>query len=337
MTDLKLGLIGTGRIGRLHAELLTTQVRGAQLLAITDAFAESAQQCAADFGIARVEADATALLTDPNLDAVLICSSTDTHVPLIMAAAEDGKHVFCEKPIALDLASVDRALAAVETAGVTLQIGFNRRFHPAFQRVRELIAAGEIGQPQLVRITSRDPSPPPISYVKVSGGIFLDMTIHDFDMARYLLDAEIETVYATGGVLIDPAIGEAGDIDTAVVVLTAENGAICTIDNSRQAVYGYDQRLEVFGSAGTAMATNETPYRTRHYTRHSGHTPLPYQGFLDLYRQAYVAELQAFVDAVTHGTPSPVTGRDGRAPLLIGLAAQRSLQEQRLVHLREFG
>ena len=332
---VNLGLIGAGRIGRIHAEQLAYRVPNGNLLMVTDVFPESAETCAADFYIPTVAPDAPTIFASDEIDAVAICSSTDTHVQLIIEAAQAGKHIFCEKPIALDLPSVDRALTAVEESGVKFQVGFNRRFHANFKQVRDLVRTGKIGEPHLVRISSRDSAPPPVSYVKVSGGIFLDMTIHDFDMARYLIDSEIVEVYATGDVLVDPDIGEAGDVDTAVIILTYENGAICTIDNSREAVYGYDQRVEVFGSEGMAVSANNTPHNTVHYTRQSGYTPLPHFTFLDLYIDSYVAEMQTFVEAIQNDVEPPVTGLDGRYPLVIGLAAGKSLKEKRPVKLSE--
>src|SRR5512135_129651 len=256
---LNVGVLGAGRIGRVHAENLAYRIPEARVVAIADVILEAAQKLGGDLGIQNVYADPRAILDDKAIDAVIICSSTDTHAQLMEDAAAAGKHIFCEKPIALDLAKIDHALDAVEKAGVKLMVGFNRRFDPSFQRVRELVSSGVLGDPHILRITSRDPAPPPISYVKVSGGIFLDMTIHDFDMARYLMGSEVEEVYAAANVLVDPEIGKAGDVDTAVITMRFANGALGVIDNSRQAVYGYDQRVEVFGSKGVATAQNKTP------------------------------------------------------------------------------
>ena len=203
------------------------------------------------------------MLGSSDVDAIAICTSTDTHVPILHAAVAAGKPIFCEKPISQDLEAIDAVLAAIDRAGVSFHVGFNRRFDPAHRAVREAVVSGAIGTVQLVRITSRDPAPPPISYVRSSGGLFLDMTIHDFDMARYVTGSEVVDVTAHGAVLIDPAIGEAGDIDTAVVVMRHENGALTTIDNSRRAVYGYDQRVEAFGSAGVAQSDNPPAYTVR--------------------------------------------------------------------------
>jgi myo-inositol 2-dehydrogenase/D-chiro-inositol 1-dehydrogenase len=259
VSKVNVGIIGAGRIGRLHAENLAFRIPQANPLAVCDIALELARQCAAEVGIPTAVQDHQAIMENPEIDAVVICSSSDTHARLIEEAAAAGKHIFCEKPLDHDLGRIDRALAAVERAGVKLQVGFNRRFDPSFRRVREAIACGEIGQTHLVRITSRDPQPPPIEYIKVSGGIFLDMTIHDFDMARYLVGSEVEEIYAIGGVLVDPGIGEAGDIDTTVITLRFENGVLGTIDNSRRAVYGYDQRVEVFGSGGMVAVSNKMP------------------------------------------------------------------------------
>ena len=255
-SKIGVGVIGTGRIGKLHIEHLAQNIPEAELIAICSLDAVGIESLTKQFNIPKTTKDYAALLADPRIDAVLVASSTDTHVEISQAAAKAGKHVFCEKPISLDLEQIDETLAIVEEAGVKFQVGFNRRFDASFERIREAVASGEIGEPHIMRITSRDPAPPPIEYVKVSGGIFLDMTIHDFDMARYLIGDEVVEVYATGGVRVDPKIGEAGDIDTTVITLRFQNGVIATIDNSREAVYGYDQRVEVFGSKGMVTAAN---------------------------------------------------------------------------------
>jgi myo-inositol 2-dehydrogenase/D-chiro-inositol 1-dehydrogenase len=271
------------------------------------------------------------------VDAVAICSSTDTHVDLLIGAAHAGKAIFCEKPISLDLALVDGALEVVGRAGVPLQIGFNRRFDAAHASVRDAVVTGAVGDVHMVRITSRDPAPPPISYVKVSGGLFLDMMIHDFDMARFVTGSEVVDVFARGAVRVDPAIGEAGDIDTAVVMLTHENGCITTIDNSRQAVYGYDQRVEAFGSGGLAASDNPLQHTgIRRGAAGTTSTNIPYF-FLDRYVPSYVAQWRAFVEYVRGGGESPVDAASGRAPLVIGLAAKRSLAEGRTVRCSEIG
>ncbi len=332
--DVRVGVLGVGRIGRMHAELIQQQAEGVTLSAVYDVYTEGAQAVGDEFD-ARVASSPAELIEADDVDAVAICSSTDTHVDLLVAAAAAGKPVFLEKPISLDLGEVDRGVAAVHASGIAVQVGFNRRFDASHRAVRQAVTAGEVGDVQMVRVTSRDPAPPPIAYIQVSGGIFCDMTIHDFDMARYVTGSEVTEVYATGAVMVDPAIGEAGDLDTVVVVMTHENGAITTIDNSRQAVYGYDQRVEVFGSAG--MVTSENPGVTTTVTRtaqgSSGST-IPYF-FLDRYIPSYLAEWSAFAAMVRDGAPSPVTIDDGRAPLIMGLAAWKSFREGRPVRTDE--
>ena len=332
---VNMGLIGAGRIGRLHAENLAMRIPEAHLVAVADINLEAARQVAAELGIAHAFQAPEAIMEDDDIQAVVICSSTHTHAPLIQQAAAAGKHIFCEKPIDRDLAVIDRALAAVQRGGVKLQVGFNRRFDPNFRRVRELVASGELGEPHILRITSRDPAPPPMAYVQVSGGIFMDMTIHDFDMARYLMGSEVQEVYALGNVLVDPQIGEAGDIDTAIVTLRFANGALGTIDNSRQAVYGYDQRVEVFGSQGVAVAENKRANDVAYSNVHGTHAALPLYFFVERYTEAYIAELSAFAQSILQDTDPPVTGLDGRAPVVMAYAAQKSYLEGRPVPLAE--
>jgi myo-inositol 2-dehydrogenase/D-chiro-inositol 1-dehydrogenase len=334
---MNVGVIGAGRIGKLHAENLALRIAETNVVAIADVAVNEAQATAQRLGIPHALADYRPILTMDDVDAVVICSSTDTHTPIIIEAARAGKHIFCEKPIDLNLARIDEALAAVDEAGVKLQIGFNRRFDPNFRRVRDAVMQGEIGQPHLLHIISRDPAPPPIAYVKVSGGMFVDMTIHDFDMARYLIGADVEEIYTSAGVLVDPAIGEAGDVDTAVVLLKFSNGVIGTIDNSRKAVYGYDQRVEVFGSAGAISAANNFPNQVTVSGAINIYRDLPLNFFVERYSDSYLIEMRAFVDAVLRDQPIPVTGRDARVPVVMGLAARRSYDEHRPVRLDEIG
>jgi len=335
MDKVNIGLIGAGRIGKMHAEHLAFRVPGAHILAVADVFAEAAEKCAALCQIPSAFKDYRRILDNPDVDAVVICSSTDTHAQIIEEAAAAGKHIFCEKPIDFDLARIDRALAAVGRAGVKLQIGFNRRFDPSFKRTRDLVAEDKIGEPHIVRITSRDPGPPPIEYVRVSGGIFLDMTIHDFDMARYLINDEVTEIFAAGGVLVDPEIGKAGDVDTAVVTLRYARGAIGTIDNSRKAVYGYDQRVEVFGSAGVVVVSNNVRDGAVLSNAEGVHGALPLFFFVERYTEAYVAEMKAFIECVQRDKTPPVAGVDGRIPVVMGYAARKSYAENRPVKLSE--
>jgi myo-inositol 2-dehydrogenase/D-chiro-inositol 1-dehydrogenase len=332
---VRIALVGAGRIGRIHAQNLAFRLPEADFVTVTDVDRASAEQCAEDNRVPSVATNYQEVLERDDVDAVAICSSTDTHAGYIVEAAQAGKHIFCEKPIALSLTAVDRALEAVVKHGVRLMVGFNRRFHPNFMRVRDIVMSGGLGRPHLVRITSRDSAPPPVEYVKISGGIFLDMTIHDFDMARFLTGSEVTEVFATGSVLIDQAIGEAGDVDTAVVIMRYTDGAICTIDNSRQSVFGFDQRVEVFGSDGMATCDNTYPDSVVTSTRDGARSSPPYFDFRDVYGETYLDEMRAFLRAVETRTTPPITGNDGRIPLVMGLAATRSLREGHFVKLSE--
>jgi myo-inositol 2-dehydrogenase/D-chiro-inositol 1-dehydrogenase len=332
---LHVGIIGAGRIGRIHAETLAFRIPEARVAAIADVNRQAAEELANHCRIAEVASSSEDILADPRIDAVLICSSTDTHAGLIAAAAKSGKHIFCEKPIARALGEIDCALQAVEKAGVKLQIGFNRRFDANFARVRRAVADGEIGQPSLMHITSRDPGPPPLAYVRVSGGIFVDMTIHDFDMARFVIGDEVEEVYTAGAVHVDAEIGKAGDLDTALIVLRFRNGVIGTIDNSRRAAYGYDQRIEILGSRGKIETDNCYPNTAQVSTDKAVCRDLPLNFFMERYRESFAAELQEFVAAVREDRPTPVTGIDGRIPIQMALAARKSYDEHRPVRLDE--
>lgn len=333
MTKLPIGIIGAGRIGKVHADTLAFRLPESQIVAIADVNQEAAHALAARCGIPEVAASSEAILANSKIEAVLICSSTNTHADLIIQAAQAGKHIFCEKPIAHSLPEIDRALAAVRAAGVQLQIGFNRRFDANFARVRAAVVNGEIGKPRLMHIISRDPAPPPIGYVRVSGGMFMDMTIHDFDMARFLIGDEVEEIYAAGGVMVDPKIGEAGDLDTAIVTMRFRNGVIATIDNCRQAAYGYDQRVEILGSAGKIATENCYPNQAEISTGKTVHRDLPLNFFMDRYTESFASELRAFVTAVLEKRPTPVTGIDGRIPVVMALAARQSYDERRPVRI----
>jgi myo-inositol 2-dehydrogenase / D-chiro-inositol 1-dehydrogenase len=333
IAPLSVGLIGAGRMGQLHARLLAREVEGARLAAVADRERARAAATAAEHGVPALEA--SELCRRRGIDAVAICSPTDTHVELIALAASSGKAVFCEKPISIDLAEAGRALEAVERSGVPLMIGFNRRFDPAHAEVKRAVAEGRVGEPHLVRISSRDPEPPPREYVAESGGIFLDMTIHDFDIARYFADSEVVEVFAKGAVRIAPWMAEYEDVDTAVVTLFHENGCLSVIDNSRRAVYGFDQRVEVFGSAGVARVENPLLSATVLQDAGGGSFPRLHTFFLDRYEESFLLEWQAFVGALRTGRPPPVGPSDGVAPLVIALAARRSMTEDRPVATAE--
>jgi myo-inositol 2-dehydrogenase / D-chiro-inositol 1-dehydrogenase len=331
---VRIGLVGAGRIGRVHAGLLAGRVRGAALAGVHDVRAGEALALAEELAVPRFDG-VEQMLADAEIDAVAICSSTDTHAELALAAARARKAIFCEKPLSLELADVDRVRAAVAEAGVPFQIGFNRRFDPSHKSVRDAVAGGAVGEPHLVRISSRDPFPPPVDYVRVSGGLFLDMTIHDFDMARYVTGSEVVEVYARGSVRIEPAYSEVGDVDTALVVLEHEDGCVTAIDNSRRSNYGYDQRVEVFGSRGMAASGNPPEHAGVVLTAEGENAPVMPTLFLDRYAASYERAWEAFVAAVRDGGIPAVGIEDARAPLVIGLAAQLSLRERRPVRVEE--
>jgi myo-inositol 2-dehydrogenase/D-chiro-inositol 1-dehydrogenase len=331
---IRIGLIGAGHIGSLHARLIAREVPGLALAGIFDIDAKAAEPVGRTLGV-EVARSAHELMSSPATDAIAICTSTDTHVDLVVRAAEIGKPVFLEKPVSLELAEVDRALIAAERTGLYVQVGFNRRFDPAHSSVREAISSGEIGELHLLRISSRDPGPPPLAYIRASGGIFLDMTVHDFDMSRFLVESEVDEVYALGEVRVDPEIGEAGDLDTAVVAMRHADRTLTVVDNSRRSAYGYDQRLEAFGSAGMAASGNPLAHTGSITTEGGTRTqPLPHF-FVERYVASYITQWAAFERAVRADEPPPVTGRDGRAALVLGLAAWRSVRERRTVRTAE--
>ncbi|PVD53447.1 inositol 2-dehydrogenase [Terrimonas sp.] len=330
---LKTGIIGLGRIGQIHLANLLYHTPEAEVIIASDV-SEAAHAAAKKAGVATTNS-AEEVINHPDVEAVVICAPTPQHVPYTIAAAQAKKHVFCEKPLDVTIPAILSAQKAVKDNGVKLMLGFNRRFDPNFARVQSLVGNGSIGDPHIVKVTSRDPAPPPLEYVKVSGGLFLDMTIHDFDMARYITGSEVTEVYVKGDALIDPRIKQYNDIDTAVIVLTFANGAIGVIDNSRKAVYGYDQRLEVFGSKGMAKAENNTPDNVIQFDDKGGQSALPLHFFLERYEKAYQSCIQTFVNCVLNDKPSPVDAHDGLMATVVGLAAGISLKEGRPVKIEE--
>jgi myo-inositol 2-dehydrogenase/D-chiro-inositol 1-dehydrogenase len=331
---LRIGIIGAGRIGKMHAENIQKYLSSeVEIVSIADTLADKISEWAHGVGIDKVYKDHRAVLEDKSIDAILICSSTDTHSQLIIEAAQEGKHIFCEKPIGLSVEKIKEALSEVEKAGVKLQIGFQRRFDLHFRKMRQMVQEGKIGDIHVVKITSRDPEPPPIEFVKVSGGIFLDFTIHDFDMARYLTGSEVEEVFAVANVFIDPRIGEVGDVDTAIVTLKFENGILGVIDNSRKSVYGYDQRVEVFGSKGSVAVTNDLNSNVIYSSTEGVMSDKPKYFFIERYKDAYIEEIKAFIDSVVNDKDVLVTGKDGLESVLIGLAAKKSLEEKKAVRV----
>lgn len=327
---LKIGLLGAGRIGRVHAINIAGHARS-QLVAVSDVNKEAARSLADVYGAKTASSEA--ILADPSIDAVLIATSTDTHSDLIEKATAAGKAVLCEKPVDLSLERAQRCLDAVNKTNVPVMIGFNRRFDPNFSAIKASIAAGEIGKAELLSITSFDPAPPPVAYVKVSGGLFRDMMIHDFDMANFLMGDVPKTVHAAGTSIVDPEIGKAGDVDTAVVTLTYADGRIAVIKNSRRAAYGYDQRVEILGSEGLLSAGNVLENTVSKATRQGVASAKPEFFFLERYMRAYVAEWDAFVAAILDGAAIPVSLKDGVAALALAEAATQSVKSGQSVSL----
>jgi myo-inositol 2-dehydrogenase/D-chiro-inositol 1-dehydrogenase len=334
MKQIKIGIIGIGRMGQIHLDNLMQKFSEVEVVAISD-INEEARQWAEKYTISKFYSDYQDLISDQEVNTVVICSPTNQHAENIIAAAQAGKNIFCEKPMDLSIQTATKVLQIVEKAGVKFMLGFNRRFDPNFMKIKGLIEEGKVGDPQIVKITSRDPAPPPIDYIKSSGGMFLDMTIHDFDMARFMVSSKVISIFAVGRNIVDPNIGIAGDIDTAVVTITFDSGAIATIDNSRQAVYGYDQRLEVFGSEGMAGTENNKSDNHYYYNKKGQSESLPLYFFMDRYILSYFNEIKAFIDCIVHDEVPKVGGQDGLISLAMGWAANTSMRENRVVMLKE--
>ena len=329
---VRFGLLGAGRIGRVHAKAISAD-GNARLVAVADAMPTAASAIATQYGCDIRSIDAILAATD--IDAVVICTPTDTHADLIEAFARAGKAIFCEKPIDLSLARVKACLAVVRETGAVLMVGFNRRFDPHFVAVRATIDAGTLGDVEMITITSRDPGAPPLDYIARSGGIFRDMTVHDFDMARYLLGEEVAEVSAMAAVLTDPAIGVAGDFDSVQVMLKTATGKQVMISNSRRATYGYDQRIEVHGSLGAVTAENQRPVMIEVATA-AGYTRPPlHDFFMTRYTEAYAAEIAAFIAVLRGAGAASPSGEDGLAALALAEAALKSVAERRVVSVAE--
>ncbi|MDO9414944.1 inositol 2-dehydrogenase [Pararhizobium sp.] len=325
---VRFGVLGAGRIGKVHAKAVSNDPN-AKLVAVADAFPEAANAIAKAYGcdVRTIEAIETA----SDIDAVVICTPTDTHADLIERFARAGKAIFCEKPIDLDVDRVRACMKVVKETKGKLMVGFNRRFDPHFMAVRKAIDDGKIGDVEMVTITSRDPGAPPVDYIKRSGGIFRDMTIHDFDMARFLLGEEVTAVSATAAVLVDKAIGEAGDYDSVSVLLQTASGKQAMISNSRRATYGYDQRIEVHGSKGVVSAENQRPVSIE-IANGDGYTRPPlHDFFMTRYTEAYANEIAAFIASIEKGTEVSPSGADGLAALALADAAVRSVKEKKLI------
>ena len=324
---LRLGIIGAGRIGKVHCESIGRYVKDAVVACVADPFMNAeTEKTVKALGAEKVTKDYREILADKSIDAVLICSSTDTHAKISIEAIEAGKHVFCEKPVDHDVDKILEVKAALAKSNVKYQVGFNRRFDHNFEAVRDAIASGKIGHLDVLKICSRDPGAPPVEYIKVSGGIFLDMTIHDFDMVRFLSGDEVESVYAVGGVTVDKAIGEAGDIDTAIITMKLKGGTLAVIDNCRRATYGYDQRGEAFGALGQVAIANDCKSSAVISDANGVTAEKPLYFFLERYMQAYVKEITEFVDCIVNDKPVSVGIEDGLQAVAIGIAAKKSLE-----------
>ncbi len=334
---VNIGIIGAGRIGQVHARSIVSGVPGARVAMVADPYIKpEVKQWMEGMG-AKVVSDYHEILENPEIEAVLICSSTDTHASISIEAIKARKHIFCEKPVDLNpekIRDVEKTLAE-SPKKLCFQVGFNRRFDHNFEALRKTTLEGKIGEVQFVRVSSRDPNPPAIQYVAVSGGIFLDMMIHDIDMVRYLYGAEIQEVYARGACLIDPEIEKVGDVDSATVSIKLSNGALALIDNSRRAAYGYDQRAEVFGSLGAVQIGNDSESTAVLSTEAGVTAEKPLHFFLERYMASYQKEMRLFVEAVTNGTEVPVGLKDGLVSIRIGLACKKSLAENRPVKIDE--
>lgn len=334
---LKIGIIGAGRIGKVHLESISYHVKNATVTAMADPFMnEETEKLIRSYGVSKVTKDYKDILNDKDIDAVLVCSSTDTHAAISIEAINAGKHVFCEKPVDHSIEKIQAVADALkEHPDIKFQVGFNRRFDHNFAAIRKAYDDGKIGEAHILKITSRDPEPPNPAYIKVSGGIFLDMTIHDFDMACFLTDSDVEELYVNSAVLVDPAIGEQGDVDTAIITMKMTNGALAVIDNSRKAAYGYDQRAELFGSKGMVAPSNDTVSSAviSNADGVTGEKPLFF--FLERYMGSFSEEMRQFTEAVINDTEVPVGIHAGLQSVKIGLAARKSVEEHRPVKISE--
>lgn len=325
---IRVGLIGAGRIGKLHGENLAHAVANVELAAVADPLMDKEMECWANgLGVQICLKSPTDIINDSSIDAVFICSSTNTHADLIKEAAKAGKHIFCEKPIDTDVNKIKEALAAVEIAGVKLQVGFVRRFDHNHKKVRDTVAEGRLGKAHLIKVTSRDPDHQPMEYIKVSGGIYMDMTIHDFDMVRYLAGSEVTEVMAYGAELSGAGYAQYDDVDTTIVMMKFANGALGIIDNSRAAHYGYDQRTEVHCDKGCVQVANDRNDMSMILTAEGVEISKPTWFFLERYNNAFISEAEEFAKAVLEDTPTLVNGNDGLEPVKIALAAAKSLKE----------
>ena len=333
MNKIRTLIVGLGRIGKIHLTNLLARDE-VQVIGVCDP-TNDAKVISNKMGLTFYQKNYADIVNEIQTDAIVICSPTDTHANYVSLAAKRGIDVFCEKPLDLSLEKVKQVLKTVNESKIKLMLGFNRRFDSEFQSIKEKLVKGEIGDIHMIKITSRDPSPPPINYIKTSGGIFLDMTIHDFDIIRYLTNKEIVEVYAKGNALINPEIAQAGDIDTAIINLTFEDGSMAVIDNCRKAVYGYDQRVEVFGSKGMVQSKNKFDQYTITYNEKGVTSSLPQHFFLERYADAYKKEIDHFIDCIRNKKSPRVSGYDGLMSLLLGTCAKESLSKNKPVLISE--
>ena len=335
MRKLNIGIVGAGRIGKVHAASITYHIPQAQIVRVSDVFEPSAKALAETYGVPAYSTDYMEIINDPEIDAVLVCSPTPTHADISIAAMKAGKHVFCEKPVDLTIGKIKKTAEVAKETGRKLQIGFNRRFDHNHGKVQQMAANGTLGNVELIKITSRDPEPPSPEYAASSGGLYIDMMIHDFDMAMFLAGCDVTEVYAMGTSLVDPRIGEAGDVDTAIVTLTFENGALGVIDNSRRAAYGYDQRVEVFGSLGMAAGENDGDSTVKVSTAAGVVSDKPQYFFLERYMASFVEEMRQFIAAINEDKEVPVGIHAGLMSVVLAKAAKKSLDEHRPVKISE--
>lgn len=335
MKKIKIGIAGLGRMGEIHLRNIQRYFPEAEVETVMDKNKQLAENLASEFNVHTISNSFEEMVELRKVEAVVISTPTDTHAMYIEQATEAGKHIFCEKPLDLSISKTRTAYDKAEQADVKLMTGFNRRFDPEFQKIKSLVDSGSIGKTEIIKITSRDPAPPSIEFLASSGGLFADMAIHDFDMARFISGKEVKDVFAVGKVMVDKVIGELGDIDTAITTLTFEDDTLAVIDNSRRAVYGYDQRLEVFGSKGMLQAGNKQ-YDTHCLTDVNGiHEALPLDFFMERYATSYVNEMEAFISLLQNSEEAPVTGHDGLMAIAIAQAANTSVKENRPVRMNE--
>ncbi len=331
MQKIRVGVLGSGRQGSIHAKNLAYNIESAKLVAVADPIKANWANSNIE-GIEFYE-DCTRVLEDPDIDAVIIASSTDTHEEMILKACANRKHIFCEKPLALTMDAIDNCLKAVKESGVKFMLGFNRRFDPSFAKIRDMVREGKLGIPQVISIFSRDPAPPHFDYLKVSGGFFFDTTVHDFDMARYIMGDEMVEVYARGDALVFDDIRGLNDLDTTLVSVKFKSGAFGNISNSRINAYGFEQRVEVFGSSGALIGRNKQETQVEYRDINGVHTDKYLHFFTERYPEAFMYELKHFIEAIRDGKDVPVTGRDAKIAVLLSMAARESLQKNLPVKL----